>query len=187
MNVTWIGPETSIGQFSVSWFNTFVDEFKEIIPDPSSASGFQDRDLEGREDNDRGIPEWKSTFIVDYHYDAFSASWTLRHISDLEEDCMDFLDGSADSLANIGVCSSPDFANNSNSTNKLGSTTFNDVQVTYAPKAYENVVFSAGINNVFDKSPPACYSCSLNGYDPSTYDLPGQFGYITASINFGEQ
>lgn len=24
-----------------------------------------------------------------------------------------------------------------------------------------------GINNAFDEDPPACYSCLLNGYDPS--------------------
>ena len=43
---------------------------------------------------------------------------------------------------------------------------------------------SGGINNIFDKDPPVCVSCSLNGYDASTYDLPGRFTYIEASVKF---
>jgi iron complex outermembrane receptor protein len=26
--------------------------------------------------------------------------------------------------------------------------------------------------------PPNCFSCQLNGFDPNTYDVPGQFGYV---------
>jgi iron complex outermembrane receptor protein len=29
-----------------------------------------------------------------------------------------------------------------------------------------------------------CVSCSLNGYDASTYDLPGRFWYVEASLKF---
>jgi iron complex outermembrane receptor protein len=43
---------------------------------------------------------------------------------------------------------------------------------------------SGGINNIFDKDAPVCISCSLNGYDASTYDLPGRFTYIEASVKF---
>jgi hypothetical protein len=43
---------------------------------------------------------------------------------------------------------------------------------------------SGGINNVLDQDPPECLSCSLNGYDASLYDLPGQFGYVEASVGF---
>jgi len=27
-------------------------------------------------------------------------------------------------------------------------------------------------------------TCSLNGYDASNYDLPGQFGYLEARVGF---
>ena len=43
---------------------------------------------------------------------------------------------------------------------------------------------SLGLNNVFDKDPPICLSCSLNGYDASTYDLPGRFWYVEANVKF---
>ena len=43
--------------------------------------------------------------------------------------------------------------------------------------------FTLGVNNVFGKDPPICLSCSLNGYDAATYDLPGRFWY--ARVGFG--
>jgi len=41
-----------------------------------------------------------------------------------------------------------------------------------------------GVNNLGDKEPPACLSCSLNGYDASNYDLPGRFYYVEANFKF---
>ena len=40
-------------------------------------------------------------------------------------------------------------------------------------------------NNVFGKAPPTCFSCSLNGYDASTYDIPGgRYFYMRADLRF---
>ena len=41
-----------------------------------------------------------------------------------------------------------------------------------------------GVNNVFDTDPPACFSCDLNNFDPTTYDVPGQFWYARVSYGF---
>ncbi len=109
-------------------------------------------------------------------------SWTARYIDEQTERCQNFLDGSGDSLADLGVCSEPDFADNSLSRNKLDSTLFNDLQVTYRPsRLNDSLSVTLGINNIFEEDPPACYSCSLNGYDPSTYDMPGSFAYLRAT------
>jgi len=32
--------------------------------------------------------------------------------------------------------------------------------------------------------PPVCYTCTLNGYDASTYDLPGAFWYFRGTYKF---
>jgi iron complex outermembrane recepter protein len=41
------------------------------------------------------------------------------------------------------------------------------------------------VNNVFSKEPPICLSCTLNGYDASTYDMPGsRFVYGRAEVRF---
>lgn len=68
------------------------------------------------------------------------------------------------------------------STNRLGSTVTIDVQVSFGPPQVERLQLTLGILNITDKDPPVCLSCSLNGYDPSTYDIPGRFGYIRASF-----
>ncbi|MDH3372575.1 MAG: TonB-dependent receptor [Gammaproteobacteria bacterium] len=181
-NLTYLGPETERGQFRVAWMNSLLNDFTEILLDPSSSTGFQERSLEGIEENDRGKPEWTSTLVVDWFYEDWSVAWTLRYIDGLIERCQDFLDGSPDSLANLGVCSQPDFDDNSLSLNKLDSTMFNDLQVTWRPSNMDDALtITLGINNVFNEDPPACYSCSLNGYDPSTYDMPGNFTYLRAT------
>jgi len=182
INLTYLGPEINWGQFQVTWLNSYLKDYTESLLDPSSPSGFQDRSLEGLEENDRGKPEWTSTVVIDWYYNDWNASWTARYLDDMTERCSDFLDGSPDSLANLGLCSSPDFDDNSLSTNKLDSTWFNDLQVTYTPSQLDgDLAVTLGVNNIFEEDPPACYSCSLNGYDPSTYDMPGSFAYLRAT------
>ena len=48
----------------------------------------------------------------------------------------------------------------------------------------ENFKLSLGVNNLFDEDPPICYTCTLNGYDAGTYDLPGRFTYVQATYKF---
>lgn len=184
--VTYASPVTNFGQFTVSWQNTFLEEYTEIIADSSSPSGFAERSLEGIEENDRGRPEWKFTLAVDWFYGNWKAGWTMRYFDELTESCNDSFAGTPISLTNLGLCSDPDFEDNTQSLNKLDSTFFNDVQVTYT--AFDGQVdFTLGVNNVLDEDPPVCYSCSLNGYDPSIYDVPGRFTYLRAVWRRGGQ
>ncbi len=166
--VNWRGPETRLGQFAVTWANTFVSEFTQIIP---TATGFDRVSLEGTENGDpeQGWPEWRFNLIVDWSYGDWGASWTARYIDELTEECR----GGVESL---GVCSNP-----SNFENKLDATTYHDLQVTWAPSAFEDAVeITAGITNVLDEDPPACFSCALNGFDAAIYDMPGRFYYLKA-------
>ncbi|WP_295941646.1 TonB-dependent receptor, partial [uncultured Xanthomonas sp.] len=49
----------------------------------------------------------------------------------------------------------------------------------------KGLTLSGGVNNVFDKDPPICLSCSLNGYDASTYGIPGgRYLYVRADLKF---
>ncbi len=181
-NLTYLSPDTGRGQFQVIWLNSILNDFTEILVDPSSSSGFQERSLEGVTESDRGKPEWTSTLVVDWSFQDWNVSWTARYIDEQMERCSDFLDGSADSLTNLGLCSQPNAADNSLSLNKLDSTLFNDLQVTYRPSRLDDSLsITLGVNNIFEEDPPACYSCSLNGYDPSTYDMPGSFAYLRAT------
>ena len=184
VNLTYLGPETDIGTFKVTWQNSFVRNFD--LLNVSSTGGVTSRDLLALEDNDKGIPKWKSTLGINWLKGNWNASWTLRHVSGLTESCSDFLDGSPDSLTNQGVCSIPDTVNNGNSLNYLEATTYNDVQVMWRPDFGEtnDLAITFGVQNLFDEDPPACFSCSLNGYDPSNYDAQGVFGYFQVALSF---
>ena len=70
----------------------------------------------------------------------------------------------------------------------MSATTYLDLQVTWTPSQFMdgNWAFTVGANNVLDEDPPACWSCALNGYDPSGYDTPGVFLYMRAVARFGK-
>ena len=179
INLFYNSPAYRWGELGLSLYATYVDEFEE-----SSLGG--SRDLQGIEENDSAIPEWKSTFIVDWMLGDFSASWTMRYIDEVTEVCSDGADGSPNSFTQLGLCSSPNTADESQSKNDLDSTTYHDVQVTWMPEFGEGqFAVTLGANNVFDEDPPTCYSCSLNGYDAATYDAPGQFYYLRSQFAFG--
>jgi len=184
VNLTYLGPDTEMGTFGVTWQNSFVREFD--LLNVSSTGGVTSRDRLAVEENNSGIPKWKSTLGISWMKGNWNAAWTFRHVSGLTEKCSDFLDGGADSLTNQGVCSIPDMANNSNSLNYLEATTYNDVQVMWRPDFGEtnDLAITFGVQNLFDQDPPACFSCSLNGYDPSTYDAQGVFGYLQVALSF---
>lgn len=173
LNFNYFGPDTDFGRFGVIWRNTFVEDFTEI-----SATG--ERELEGIEENDSGIPEWRSNFSLIWQMGPWEASWTVRYLSDLNENCSDFLDGTPNGLAELGLCSDP-----VNRRNELDDTFYNDVRVSYElPWGDYGITLSGGVRNVFDEDPPLCFSCSLNGYDASLYDIPGQFGYLEVGFRY---
>ncbi|WP_213997770.1 TonB-dependent receptor [Arsukibacterium sp.] len=166
-DVNWLLPAADYGQLSVNWRTTFVDDYTVL-----DANGQPQPKTVGIEVNDSGIPEWSSNLAANLSYEAWRVSWTMRYTSDLVESCGD--------AASFAICRD----NPQNGFNKLGSTTFHDVQLSWTTdKILSGLQLSLGVNNVFAKEPPVCLSCSLNGYDPSTYDMPGsRFWYLRASF-----
>ncbi|TDR22770.1 TonB-dependent receptor domain-containing protein [Marinicella litoralis] len=158
-NVNWTSPQFDWGYLQASWNNSFVNEFTE-----------DGRDLDGIEASDSGIPDWNSNLYTTVNYRDWKVTWGTRHINGLTETCAGFLIGQ-------GLCS-----DEAAGTNNLGGTTYHDLQVIFPE--WNSIQFEAGVNNITDKRPPTCFSCSLNGYDPSNYDGEGQFGYVRATIKF---
>ena len=69
--------------------------------------------------------------------------------------------------------------------NTLAATTYHDLQLGYEFEWFKGLQLTGGDNNVFDEDPPVCTSCSLNGYEASTYDIPGgRFFYVRANLRF---
>jgi iron complex outermembrane receptor protein len=163
----WTLPETAAGRFKLNWQNTFVTRYEAV----GAAGQLQPR-APGIEVNDSAIPEWTSNVVLDWSRNAWNASWSVRHISELTEQC-----GNAVSFP---VCGDP-----ATGTNTLDAITYHDLQVGYRFDWLKGLNLTAGANNVFDKDPPICLSCSLNGYDASTYDIPGgRYFYVRADLRF---
>jgi iron complex outermembrane receptor protein len=170
-NITWTSPQYDWGFLEAAWTNSFVNEFTEYNPATITAenpTGFEPRDLDGIEVNNSAIPDWNSNLYTTANIHDWKVTWGMRYINGVTETC-DFTD--------FGICS-----DNVNGLNSLGGTTYHDLQVIF-PK-WNEVEFELGINNITDKTPPTCFSCSLNGYDPSTYDAQGVFGYLRATYKF---
>ncbi|QWP78037.1 TonB-dependent receptor [Lysobacter sp. K5869] len=164
----WTLPETSWGQFKLSWQNTWVTQY-----DAVGAAGQVQPRRPGVEVNDSAIPEWTSNATLSWKRNAWTGSWTIRHISELTETCQ------------ASALDSPYCDDHVTGANKLSPTTYHDLQLGYHFEVLKGLQLTGGVNNVFDKDPPVCLSCSLNGYDASTYDIPnGRFFYLRADLRF---
>ncbi|UXI68221.1 TonB-dependent receptor [Tahibacter amnicola] len=173
IGVNWTSPEWSWGTWTAGLATTYTDEYESVATD----TGLAEPLTVGVETTDRAIPEWRTTATLGWAVESFSARWTSRYVSSLTESCNP-------DLTEVGaVCSNPN-ADLSGGTNHLGGTTFHDVRVNWKLPVDFDFTLSAGVNNLFAKDPPICVSCSLNGYDASTYDLPGRFSYISANLKF---
>jgi iron complex outermembrane receptor protein len=172
--INWLSPDTGIGHFGANWQVTYTEGYKAVAND----TGAREPNTVGIEVADSGIPRIRSTLTASWGIADWSASWTLRYLSRLTEDC-----GGA---AGFAICNFPDDTSEGrvNGTHHLGATTFHDARISWKLPTHFDMSISGGINNIFDRNPPICLSCSLNGYDASNYDLPGRFSYIEASVRF---
>jgi iron complex outermembrane receptor protein len=157
LNVIWRSPQWSFGQFGVSSYTTFLLEFTEKQP---TSSGFTSVKREGTERGspDLAFPETKSNLVIDWDRAELGATLTLRYISSVIE--------TADP-----------------SLNRMGARTYVDAQIRWTPMEdmFQGLQVALGVNNLFDQDPPGCFSCSLNNFDPNTYDVPGQYVYLRLS------
>ena len=166
LNLAWLGLETRYGQPRVQWWNSVVTRHAAF-----DGMGHRQPIREGVIVDNVAIPEWTSMLSLAWVYGDFDLAWSMRHFSQLEESC-----GRA---TEFDICGDPRADRH-----RLGSLTYHDVQVRWAAPWFAGSVLSLGVNNVGDKQPTACLSCSLNGYDASTYDLPGRWLYLRAELNF---
>ena len=174
IGLNWTGNDTSWGRFGASWQSTYVKDYSIV----DTSTGLAQPDGVGIEVHDSGVAKWRSTVRLDWSLRDWSASWSVRYLSGLTEDCA--------GAAGFPVCTNqtsqpPEFPNGSH---HLGATAYNDLRVSWALPLKTPLTVSGGINNIFGRDPPTCLSCSLNGYDASNYDLPGRFWYVEANLKF---
>ncbi len=146
--------ETGAGQFGLYVSGNYLLKYAERTPD---TDGFVSTDYVGTERGspDQTYPHFKGLATIDWAIGPVAASVTGRYIDNVQE------------IAAV---------------NELKSRLYGDVQLAFRPAWMDSkMALTFGVNNVFDKDPPACFSCSLNNYDPTTYDIPGRFGYLRLS------
>lgn len=165
--IDWLAPASDWGQFSINWSATRIERFRAI----SKATGLAEPRGVGIEVADSGIPRWRSSMRLNWDYADVTASWAVRYISALKEQCGD--------AAAFPSCGNPQAG-----TNTLDATFYHDVRASWQVPGDYDLTLTAGINNLLDEDPPVCLSCSLNGYDASVYDLPGQFAYLQVGLRY---
>ena len=168
VTLRYSSPETSYGQWQINWMTTVLDEYVQIVP---TSTGFVDVALEGTEtgDPEQAYPELKSSVTAELLNDRWSVAGTLRYIDAVTEDCT--------GLGGLGLCS-----DEANESNEIDSTFYLDLQGNWRPAALsDQLLLTFGINNVTNEDPPPCFSCALNGFDATTYDIPGVFWYARAT------
>lgn len=107
---------------------------------------------------DQAYPRFKGNATLDWSTPGYGISFTARYVSGVDE--------------RDGV-------------HRLGAVVYGDFQAYFSPAFLQNRTrLTIGVNNLFDRSPPACYTCDSANFDPTTYDLPGQFGYLRLSFGF---
>jgi iron complex outermembrane receptor protein len=165
--VDWLLPEQAWGQLRFSSKTTWVTHYELI-----NESGQPEPRAPGVELNNSAIPEWTSTLSANWSMGPWSATWTARYIDELRESC-----GGANGFP---ICDDSDA-----DLNRLADTTYHDAQVSWLTDAWmREFRVTLGVNNITGKDPPVCLSCTLNGYDASTYDLPGRFWYARVGFKF---
>jgi iron complex outermembrane receptor protein len=154
LNLSYRTAPAPWGTLGFTLNNTFLFNYDIIVP---TADGTATVSREGTEQGspDQAFPKHKAIGIVDWNGNMFGATLTGRYIKSVIE---------------------------SANGNRLNSRLYVDAQARFTPSWLSNGLgFAVGVNNLFDKDPPGCISCGLNNFDPTTYDVPGRFGYVRLS------
>lgn len=149
-NVAYRTARTSAGTFGLTWNNTFLRNFDLILP---VFGGTQTVSREGTEvgSPSQAFPRWKSIGVLDWDLGNFGATVTGRYIKKVTE----------------------------STGHDLGNKFYTDAQLRlWAPNLRDRLGFAFGVNNLFNTKAPACFTCDVNGFDPTTYDIPGRYYYF---------
>ncbi|KQU56027.1 TonB-dependent receptor [Sphingomonas sp. Leaf339] len=152
--LTYRSPSIGTGTIGLTWANNYLLEYSTTLP---TATGSQKLERQGTERGDQAYPRFKSNSTLDWSSENFLASITGRFISKVIEPAYD--------------------------NNEIKATIYLDAQVGWnLPFAERRFMLTLGVNNVLGKRAPDCLSCG--GFDPTTYDLPDQFGYVRLGAKF---
>jgi iron complex outermembrane receptor protein len=166
--INWNSGQLSFGHLSAAIQATRVNDYKAVDIDGNVA-----RRQVGVEVNNSAIPRIRANAQLGWGVRGIEVSWGLRYLSSVTESCGDAI------VTPVPGCA------NETTLHDLGSVLYHDVQLSWTnPFSVKGLSVELGVNNVFGKEPPLCFSCTLNGYDAGTYDLPGAFWNARAKFAF---
>lgn len=142
-------------QLSLNW-----DVTRLLTHENTAFDGAETEVLLGKITADRGsYAKWKSNIQTSVATQDWKFNYSIRYI------------GKADDENGGGPIGS-----------SVPSIFYHDIQASYAMS--DDLVFSAGIDNIFDKQPPFLTSTNDANTDVFTYDTIGRRGYIKANYYF---
>ncbi len=142
-------------QLSLNW-----DVTRLLTHENTAFDGAETEVLLGKITADRGsYAKWKSNIQTSVATQDWKFNYSIRYI------------GKADDENGGGPIGS-----------SVPSIFYHDIQASYAMS--DDLVFSAGIDNVFDKQPPFLTSTNDANTDVFTYDTVGRRGYVKANYYF---
>ena len=158
----------SFGHLSVGVQATRVNDYTAV-----DQNGNADQRTVGVEVRNSAIPRWRMNAQIGWALADWEAGWTVRYLSSVTESCAAALAVGVD-----GCATRADF-------HELEAVVYNDLQISWNNAfTLKGLKLDAGVNNMFGVNPPICFSCTLNGYDAGTYDLPGAFWNVRATYKF---
>jgi iron complex outermembrane receptor protein len=173
---------TNFGDFRFNWSNAYLSYFGDIgQPDGANNVG-----LATSASFPTPLHRLRSNATIAWNLGDFGASLSARYKSRVDEDCSG-AQATAVALNARGItqanpCSNPDGSpQNPGGENKIGGTTYLDVQGTW--RTPWNGQVTAGARNVGDKDPPLSFSAFANSFLPD-FDPPGRFWYVQYTQNF---
>lgn len=170
VKINWSSDEFSFGRLRASLQGTWVHKYEEV-----DSFGAKSNRQVGIETDNSAIPKWQINTQLGYTLADWDFNWNMRYIHNVKEMC------SAAVVTGDNIPGCP----NASATHHLSSVLYHDLQVSWSNAiGVHNLSLELGINNLFDRQAPVCYTCTLNGYDAGTYDLPGRFVYMQASYKF---
>ncbi|USI75060.1 TonB-dependent receptor [Sphingomonas morindae] len=157
LTLTYRSPQTGVGAFGFTLNGNYLAKYTESFPTADGAATISYRGTT-RGFPDQSYPKFKGTGVLSWSLGEFDTSFTGRYIHHVTE-------------------------LNGDTVHELKERFYGDVQLVYTPGFLDKrFAFTLGVINVFNTKPPACYTCTGPNYDPTTYDVPGQFGYARISF-----
>ncbi len=138
---------------------SYLDSFKSFIPQPNGTIVVDER--AGKSDQPRStFPRWKGQASLRYSADDWSLGWKTRYIG-----------------------SSDDIPGNAINGGRIGVVLYHDAQLSFNVDEGK-YSFALGVDNVFDRQPPASAANNPINFDIYTYDIRGRYFYVRVGTKF---